>query len=247
MRLGPGRGHSREVPPDVSAAEEACDQRSMPQDVTSSSADAEGSICQKRSCLSSNGRSPRDSPLHGTSDRAAGRNSTYKLERPGGGFTPAMPRPRGRDGLERAKDRGRRRSEQRALDLACIPGNGGDGARALVIGRDRAGLGCRVVPGQPRAMAASRPRRCLDRLEPGAGGRVGTLGGAETLRMHRPGWVAAGALAGRPGGGMALGAGDRVRAGAPRLRPATARRRGGPPCGAGAGHSCTPCGCKPCR
>src|ERR1700691_6377332 len=69
MRLGPERGHSRKVPPDMSAAEVACDQRSMPQDVTSSSANAEGSICQKRSRLSLTGRSPRDSPLHGTPPR----------------------------------------------------------------------------------------------------------------------------------------------------------------------------------
>jgi hypothetical protein len=45
------REGSREGPPRTSAVEEACDQRSEPQDVTSSRLDTEGSICNKRSCL----------------------------------------------------------------------------------------------------------------------------------------------------------------------------------------------------
>jgi hypothetical protein len=47
-----------------SAAEAACDQRSQPQDVTSSGADAEGSICSQRSSLTR----PKDllaTPLNG--------------------------------------------------------------------------------------------------------------------------------------------------------------------------------------
>src|SRR5262249_3659248 len=37
--------------PRTSAVEEACHERSEPQDVTSSGLDTEGSICSKRSCL----------------------------------------------------------------------------------------------------------------------------------------------------------------------------------------------------
>src|SRR5436309_11633013 len=46
------RGRSRENPPQESGPEEACDERSLPHDVTSSWSDAEGSICSKRSYLS---------------------------------------------------------------------------------------------------------------------------------------------------------------------------------------------------
>src|SRR5262249_57742455 len=42
---------SREAPPPTSGYEEACDKRSKPQEVTSSGLDTEGSICNKRSCL----------------------------------------------------------------------------------------------------------------------------------------------------------------------------------------------------
>src|SRR5262245_38156325 len=44
-------GRSREAPPHRTDREEACDQRSVPQDVTSSWSVAEGSICSKRSSL----------------------------------------------------------------------------------------------------------------------------------------------------------------------------------------------------
>src|SRR4051812_39274583 len=50
------RGRRREGPPRSSDAEEACDERSAPQDVTSSGSEAEGSICSQRSDLSR----PRD-------------------------------------------------------------------------------------------------------------------------------------------------------------------------------------------
>jgi hypothetical protein len=49
----------------VSAREEACDQRSAPQDVTSSRADAKGPICSKRSSLTRPKGLPRDSPIQG--------------------------------------------------------------------------------------------------------------------------------------------------------------------------------------
>jgi hypothetical protein len=46
---------------------EACDQRSAPQDVTSSWTDAKGSICSKRSGLTRPKDLPRDSPAKATS------------------------------------------------------------------------------------------------------------------------------------------------------------------------------------
>jgi hypothetical protein len=52
-------GVSREVPPLESGPEEACDKKSVPQDVTSSWPGAQRAICSKRLCLSRPARTLR--------------------------------------------------------------------------------------------------------------------------------------------------------------------------------------------
>src|SRR6266545_4222899 len=64
---GRRRGPRRESPSHKSAREGACDQRSAPQDVTSSRTDAKGSICSKRSGLTRPKDLPRDSPAKAAS------------------------------------------------------------------------------------------------------------------------------------------------------------------------------------
>jgi hypothetical protein len=66
-REGWSRGPRRENPSPLSGHEEACDKRSVPQDVTSSWTDAKGSICNKRSSLTRPKDLPRDSPFKATS------------------------------------------------------------------------------------------------------------------------------------------------------------------------------------
>src|SRR6266849_1380760 len=58
QKVLPIRNASREDPPRKLNEEEACDQRSLPQDVTSSESNTEGSICSKRSRLTR----PKDLP-----------------------------------------------------------------------------------------------------------------------------------------------------------------------------------------
>src|SRR5262245_65383020 len=67
-----GSGRSRERPPSESGREEACDQRSLPQDVTSSWAGRGGVNLQPEVAPQPTERPPRDSPLEDTPDGRPG-------------------------------------------------------------------------------------------------------------------------------------------------------------------------------